>query len=62
MAEGVANTSVAVGYPPTPTLKFRVPANTPTHTYRLQTNRWVGVANGEYNTQERLAYMSAVSV
>lgn len=62
MAEGVLNTSVAVGYPPSPSLKFRVPANTPSHTYRLQTNRWVGSGFGEFNTQERTAYMSAISV
>lgn len=62
MAEGVSNTSPSVGYPPPPPLKFRLPANTPSDTYRLMTKRWDGVATGEINTQERTAYMHAVTV
>lgn len=62
MAEGVTNTSASVGYPPAPVLRFRLPANTPTATYVIQTNRWAGSATGEFNTQERKAFLSAVSM
>lgn len=62
MAEGVANSSPTVGYPPPPVLQFRVPANTASNTYRVQTKRWDGGATGEINSQERRAFIQAVAV
>lgn len=62
IAEGVANSSPTVGYPPPPVLEFRVPANTASDTYKVATKRWEGGATGEINSQERRAFIQAVSV
>ena len=62
VAEGVANSSPAVGYPPPPVMELRVPANTAADTYRVMTKRWEGGATGEINSQERRAFIQAVSV
>lgn len=67
MAEGVSNTTVDVGYPPAPQLRFRVPAGAASTTYKVQTNRWTGSVTGQINSQAvagsgHRAYISAVSV
>lgn len=62
VAEGVANSSPSVGYPPPPVLEYRVPANTASDTYKVKTKRWEGGATGEINSQERNAFIQAVSV
>lgn len=67
MAEGVCNTTSAVGYPPSPQLRFRVAAGAASATYKVQTCMWEGTAPGELNAQAEAgsghrAYISAVSV
>lgn len=62
MALGVSNTSVSVGYPPAPQLKFRVPAGTASTTYKVQAQRIAGTAAGQINPGAKKAYIQGVAV